>query len=90
LPVTVTFVTSDGNPASALSVTSGLSTLPAGWTATSATSCNTVSSGTPCQVSLLYQPTAAGASGSIVLGFSYRDDSGTAKTGTVTIDYTST
>jgi hypothetical protein len=90
LPVTVTFATSDGNPASALLVTSGLNPLPTGWSTTSATSCTTVSSGTPCQVSFLYQPTAPGTSGSIVLGFSYSDNSGTAKTGTVTIDYSST
>jgi hypothetical protein len=34
-PVTVTFVTSDGNPASALSLTTALTSLPAGWTSTS-------------------------------------------------------
>jgi hypothetical protein len=90
LPVTVTFATSDGNPASALSVTSGLNPLPTGWSSTSATTCTTVSSGTPCQVSFLYQPATPGISGTVTLGFSYSDDSGTAKTGTVTINYSST
>jgi len=85
-PVTVTFVTSDGNPASALSITSGLP-LPGDWTVTGPTTCATVSAGTACQLSLSYQPTVAEPASQITLGFSYTNDAGIAKTGTVTIDY---
>jgi hypothetical protein len=86
-PVTVTFATDDGNPASTLTITSGLSTLPAGWTSSSTTfSCATVSDGTVCQLPLTYAPAAVG-NGSLNLGFSYTNDAGMAKTGTVTIMY---
>lgn len=86
-PVTITFATDDGNPAGNLTVTSGLSPLPAGWTSTATTfSCSTVSDGTPCQLPLAYAPTAVG-SGTLTLGFSYTNDAGLAKTGTVTIAY---
>jgi hypothetical protein len=85
--VTVTFATSDGNPASALSVTSGLSALPAGWSSTDTSfTCSTVSAGTVCQLPLTYAPTAVG-SGTLTLGFSYLNDSAIADTGTVNIAY---
>jgi hypothetical protein len=88
-PITVTFVTDDGNPASALTVT-GLSPLPAGWTSGSGTfTCTSVTTGTGCQVSLGYAPTAAD-SGSLTLSFSYTNNSGVAKTGSVIISYTAT
>jgi hypothetical protein len=88
--VDIAFATDDGNPASALSVTSGLSALPAGWSSTSMSfSCSTVSAGTPCQLTLTYAPTAAAAS-TLNLGFSYTNDAGFAKTGTVTINYRAT
>jgi hypothetical protein len=90
LAVTVTFATNDGNPASALAVTSGLTTLPADWgTGSPAFSCATVSGGTVCRLSLNYRP-AASESSSFTLGYSYSDDSGTAKTGSVTINYSAT
>jgi hypothetical protein len=90
LPVTVTFTTNDGNAASALSVTTSLTTLPAGWSTTSASfTCLTVSAGTVCQLPLTYAPTAVG-NGILTLGYNYSDDSGTAKTGTVTINYNAT
>jgi hypothetical protein len=88
--VSVTFATDDGNPASALSVTSGLAPLPAGWSSTSGTfSCSTVSAGTVCQLPLTYAPTAA-ASGTLTLGFGYVNDAGYARTGTVNIAYRAT
>jgi hypothetical protein len=88
--VDVAFATDDGNPASALSVTSGLAALPAGWSSTSNSfSCSTVSAGTACQLALTYAPTAA-ASGTLTLGFNYTNDAGFAKTGTVTIGYVAT
>lgn len=87
-PVTVTFVTDDGNPASALSITSGLGAPPAGWSTGSGTfSCTSISVGTGCQLTLSYAPTAA-ASGTLTLGFGYTNNSGTAKTGTISIPYT--
>jgi hypothetical protein len=85
--VTVTFATDDGNPASTLSVTSGLGALPAGWSATATSfSCSTVSGGTVCQLPLTYAPTSV-ASGTLTLGYGYLNDAGIAKTGTVNIAY---
>ena len=88
--VTVTFATDDGNPASALSVTSGLSPLPAGWSSSaSSLSCTTVSAGTVCQIALTYAPTAVD-SGSLTLAYSYVNDAGVPNTGTVAIGYRAT
>jgi len=88
--VTVAFTTDDGNPASALSVTSDLTALPSGWTSGSTTfACAAVSTGNGCVLSLTYAPTAAG-SGTLSLSYSYMDDSGTAKTGSVSIPYMAT
>jgi hypothetical protein len=89
-PVTVTFVTDDDNPASDLTVTTGLSPLPTGWSSTASTlSCASVSTGTGCQLSLSYAPTAAD-SGALTLGYSYTNNSGIAKTGTLTLGYAAT
>jgi hypothetical protein len=86
-PVTVTFATDDGNPASALTITSGLSALPAGWTSSSSTfSCATISGGTLCQLPLAYAPSSVG-SGTLTLGFTYTNDAGNAMTGTASIMY---
>jgi hypothetical protein len=87
--VTVTFTTDDGNPASALAATSGLTPLPAGWTGASTFACSSVSGGTACQLPLDYMPTAVD-SGTLTIGFSYLNNSGNAKTGTVAIAYTAT
>ena len=88
--VTLTFTTDDGQPASHLSVTSGLNPLPAGWSsAAQSFSCATVSTGNACQLSLAYAPTAVG-SGVITVGFSYTDDAGEAKTGSANISYSAT
>jgi hypothetical protein len=88
--VVVTFATDDGNPASALSVTSGLTALPAGWSSTASTfACPSVSAGSSCQIPLSYQPTGAD-SGTLQLGFSYTNDSGSIKSGTVSIPYAAT
>jgi hypothetical protein len=85
-PVTVAFATDDGNPATNLTITSGLTALPAGWTSSSTFSCATVSDGTVCQLPLTYAPTAVG-SGTLTLGFSYTNDAGFAETGTANILY---
>ncbi|HEY6456607.1 MAG TPA: hypothetical protein VIY90_15145 [Steroidobacteraceae bacterium] len=88
--LTVAFATDDGNPASGLSVTSGLAALPAGWSSTANTfACSSVSAGVNCQLALTYMPAIAD-SGTLALGFSYTNDSGSVKSGTVLIPYTAT
>jgi hypothetical protein len=91
VPVKLTFTTDDGNPATAITITSGLSTLAAafpGWSGPATFSCASASTGTGCQLALKYMPTVNG-SGTVALGYSYNDDSGTAKTGTAKIAYAS-
>jgi hypothetical protein len=88
VPVTLTFTTDDGNPATAITITSGLGTLPSGWSGPVSFSCASASTGTGCQLPLTYAPTVNG-SGTIALGYSYTDDAGTAKTGTANIAYAS-
>ncbi len=88
--VSITFTTDDGNPATALSLTSSLSALPLGWSSGVGTfTCNTISTGTGCQLGLTFTPTAT-ATGTLSLGYGYTDNAGTAKTGTVNIAYVST
>ena len=88
VPVTLTFTTNDGNPATAITITSGLGTLPSGWSGPATFSCASASTGTGCQLPLTYAPTVNG-SGSVALGYSYSDDSGTPQTGTASIAYAS-
>jgi hypothetical protein len=89
-PVAVTFTTDDGNPATSLSVTSDLTNLPAGWSADkSAFTCPSVSTGTACQLSLNFAPTSVGT-GALSLAYTYIDDFGTAKNGTIQIPYAGT
>jgi hypothetical protein len=88
--VQVAFTTDDGNPASNLTVTSGLAALPLDWSAAANSfACATVSVATPCRLSLSYAPLIA-ASGTLMLGFSYTNDSGVVKTGTTAIVYGAT
>lgn len=88
--VAITFTTDDGNPASGLSVTSSLSSLPSGWSASAQSfSCSTLSTGNGCQLTLLYAPASAG-SGMLQLTYAYTNDAGKAKTGTVSIPYAAT
>ena len=85
--VTVVFTTDDGNPASGLSITSALGSLPPGWsTGQSSFGCNSLSLGASCALTLTYAPTLA-AAGNLSLDFSYSNDAGIAKTGTVSIPY---
>jgi hypothetical protein len=86
--VSVTFVTSDAAPATLLSVTSGLGSLPTGWSGPGTFSCATVSDGTPCQLGLTYAPLAPIGSSSFQLVYGYTNNAGTAMTGTVTVSYT--
>jgi hypothetical protein len=87
-PVNITFTTDDGNLANNLSVTSPLGALPSGWSsAVGSFTCANVSTGTSCVLGLTYAPTAA-ATSTLSLTYSYNDDSGTPKTGSVSIPYT--
>ena len=88
--VGVNFTTDDGNPATALALTTDLTSLPAGWSSTATTfTCASVSTGNGCQLPLTYAPTAA-ASGTLKIAYSYEDDSGTAKTGSLSVPYAAT
>jgi hypothetical protein len=85
--VTITFTTDDGNIAGELSISnSALGALPSGWSGSNTFSCTTFSTGSSCRLSLMFAPTAA-ASGTLQLGYTYRDNAGAAKTGTVSISY---
>jgi hypothetical protein len=87
-PVTITFTTDDGNVANNLSVTTALGALPSGWSsAVGSFACANVSTGTGCSLGLTYAPTAA-AAGTLYVTYSYDDDSGTPKIGSVSILYT--
>jgi len=88
VPVTLTFTTDDMNPATSIKISSGLGTLPAGWSGPATFSCPSASTGTGCQLALTYAPTVNG-SGTIALGYSYTDNAGTPKTGTANIAYAS-
>jgi hypothetical protein len=88
--VPVTFTTDDGLVAKSLTLTSDLSSLPSGWSSTAtAFTCVSVSSGNGCQLPLTFAPSVAG-SGTLTLAYSYQDNSGTTKTGSVNINYTAT
>ena len=85
--ISITFGTSDGRSASALSASGGLASLPAGWTGPAGGfECPVVGAGATCTLALQYLPMAP-AAGTFVLGFSYRANNGAAKQGSVTIDY---
>lgn len=87
--VSVTFATDDGNPATNLQVTTGLSSPPSGWSAPNSFGCPTISAGTPCQLTLNFAPQSSG-SGTLTLNYSYYNDAGKAKTGTIDIPYLAT
>jgi hypothetical protein len=89
-PVTIVFTTDDGNPATGFAITSGLSPLPSGWSSSSGTfTCASVDGSGACELSLTYAPTAP-ANGTLTLDFSYLNDSGIAKSGSVSIGYSAT
>lgn len=89
-PVSVAFTTDDGNPARGLTVTTDLGTLPSGWSsASTAFNCTLVSTASTCLLDLTYAPTAAD-SGTLSLTYSYDSDSGTPKTGSVSIPFAAT
>ncbi len=86
--MTITFTTNDANPASDLKITSGLATLPAGWSSpVDSLTCATVSAGTACELTLTYAPTVGAVGGALTLDFSYDNDSDIPGTGSVTLTY---
>jgi hypothetical protein len=85
--VAVAFTTDDMRLATALQVTGDLTLLPAGWSGPSSFSCATVSTGTTCQLGLTYTPTAYTLPGTVILGYSYLNNAGQMKTGTISIPY---
>ena len=88
-PFKVTFVTDDGATATDLSITAGLSSLPAGWVGPTSFTCATLSTGNGCMLSLTYHPTAAG-SGAVTVEYTYSNDAGIRKSGMVTVRYVAT
>jgi hypothetical protein len=85
--VVVNFTTDDGNAATALVLTTNLGALPPGWSSTAPTfSCALVSTGSGCQLHLVFAPTAA-ASGTLTLNYGYTDSSGASRTGALNIPY---
>jgi hypothetical protein len=86
-PVTITFTTDDGRAATGLNITSDLTALPSGWSSGGpAFSCAIIESGTGCQLVLTDAPTLVG-SGTVSLGYSYVNNAGATKTGTLSIPY---
>jgi hypothetical protein len=86
----VTFTTDDGNAASNLTLTTALSSLPAGWSSTvPSLTCASVSTGNGCVLPLTFAPTTS-ESGTLTVGYSYASNAGVAKTGSFSIDYTGT
>ena len=83
-PVSFTFSTDDGNPAGNFTITSGLPT-SADWTGPTTFACANFQSA--CVLTLTYTPTAITASTPLTLGYSYINDSGTLKFGTVSVTY---
>ena len=89
-PISVTFTTDDGRLATALQLTSSLTALPAGWSAgAGAFSCSVVTSGTTCQLMLTYAP-AGVDNGTLNLSYSYVNNAGETKSGSVGIPYQTT
>jgi hypothetical protein len=88
--ISVVFTSDDGRLATSLQITAGLATLPAGWSAAATTfSCETFTSGTGCQLGLTYAP-AAVDNGTLTLSYSYVNNAGETKTGSVAIPYQTT
>ena len=86
--INVNFTTDDGNAATDL--TADLTALSTGWSSTVAgLSCAVVSTGSGCQVPLVFAPTAA-ANGTLTLNYSYIDGSGAARSGSLNVPYATT
>jgi hypothetical protein len=88
--VSVTFTTDDARLATALQITGGLSSLPAGWSSASPVfNCTAFNTGSTCQLGLTYQPTGVD-NGTLTLSYAYVNNAGAAKTGSIAIPYQTT
>ncbi len=85
----VNFTSDDGSAVTNLVLTTSLAALPAGWSS-SATglSCPVVSTGSACQLQLVFSPTAS-ATGLLALNYAYTDNSGAARSGVINIPFAS-
>jgi len=89
-PISVTFTTDDGRLGTALQLTSSLTSLPAGWSSTASSfACGALSSASACQLMLSYAPTGVD-NGTLNLSYSYVNNAGESKTGTLSIPYQTT
>jgi hypothetical protein len=88
--VGVVFTTDDTRLATALQVTSDLTMLPAGWSGPGTFTCSTVSTGSGCLLNLSYTPTGYTTPGTLMVAYSYVDNAGQTKSGTVSIPYRAT
>jgi hypothetical protein len=88
--VGVAFTTDDTRLATALQVTSDLTMLPAGWSGPGTFTCSTVSTGSGCLLNLSYTPTGYATPGTLMVAYSYVDNAGQTKSGTVSIPYRAT
>ena len=87
--LSVNFTTDDGNPATALVLTTDLHSLPSGWSSTAAgLTCPVVRAGNGCQLPLSFAPAAA-VNAALNLDFSYVDNSGASRSGSISIPYAS-
>ena len=85
--VLVNFTTDDGTAATGLAVTTNLAALPSGWSSAKSTfTCAIVSTGSGCQLPLDFSPAAA-AVGTLLLNYSYLDNSGATRSGALNIPY---
>lgn len=88
--VAVTFTTDDSRSATALQLTSSLTALPAGWSSPAGSfACSALDADRLCQLTLNYDPAAA-AAGALTLNYSYQNNAGELKTGSVNIAYRAT
>ncbi|HEY0747684.1 MAG TPA: hypothetical protein VGD63_13375 [Steroidobacteraceae bacterium] len=88
--IAVTFTTDDSRFATALKLTSSLTSLPAGWSSSAnAFTCGAFSTGTSCQLMLTYAPTGVD-NGTLTLSYAYVNNAGEPKTATVAIPYQTT
>lgn len=81
------FRTSDGGSASNLVLGLPAGGLPAGWSISDLNSCEQVDGAEQCHLGLTYAPAAAAPSSSVTFPYSYRDNKGGARTGSVDIAY---
>ncbi|HEX3913635.1 MAG TPA: hypothetical protein VHW71_09015 [Steroidobacteraceae bacterium] len=89
-PVSISFATDDGRLATALQLTSGLTALPEGWSSTAGVfNCSALSTAGSCQLTLTYAPTGVD-NGTLNLSYSYLNNAGEARTGSVGIPYQTT